>query len=188
MRTDQERLEFWMFRTHSRAELRAWGNALRFFRFCRAIGGHANDGDSLETALGFRDLEELHALCKELGFSLTPLPPDEPQLVVGRSYSGAELAKFRTAIHDYPSWEAPGRKEIGGVTVSLSVNGGKLYLTLYGEDDPYEVTEADVERARRVEAVLEPLAHAIVDPPIESERCLSPSRYPAFFAGSTTLA
>lgn len=187
MKSDQERLEDYMFRTHSRAELREWGNALRFFRFCRAAGGHANDGDTLEAALGFRDLDELHALCRGLGFSLTPLPPDEPQPVVGQSYSGADFGRFRTPIDDYRLWEQPGRKELAGVSVFLWVHAGKLRLSLSGDDDPYEVTEADVEKAKRLEVLLEPLAQAIVDPPNDSDRCFHPGRYPRFFAGASSL-
>jgi hypothetical protein len=43
--------EQYLFRTHSRAELRAWAARLRYFRFCRAVGGHANDADYLGVAL-----------------------------------------------------------------------------------------------------------------------------------------
>ena len=175
-----------MFRSHSRAELREWGNTLRFFRFCRAIGGHANDGDTLEAALGFRDLDEMHALCRGMGFALTPLPPDEPQPVRGASYGFADFSKFRSPIPGYPLWEQPGRRVIGGVDLHLSVHDGQLNLTLMGAE-PYEITDSDVDNAKRVEGVLAPLAHAIVDPPTKSDLCLSPRLYPAFFAGATTL-
>jgi len=175
-----------MFRSHSRAELREWGNALHFFRFCRAFGGHANDGDTLEAALAFRDLDELHTLCRGLGFALTPLPPDEPQPVRGQPYAHADWSKFRRPISEFPLWEQPGARVIAGTEVSLSVHGGRLNLTLFGAE-PYEIMEADVENAKRVEAVLAPLAHAIVDPPTDSDLCFSPKRYPAFFAGATTL-
>ena len=35
------RFENWFFRSHSRAELVEWTARMRFFRFCRAIGGVA---------------------------------------------------------------------------------------------------------------------------------------------------
>jgi hypothetical protein len=38
----QSRWEAWLYERHSRAELREWATRLRWFRYCRAIGGHAN--------------------------------------------------------------------------------------------------------------------------------------------------
>jgi hypothetical protein len=57
-----DRLERYLFRSHSRAELRAWAERLRYFRFCRALGGLANDGDYLGVALrcaGERDAQQM---------------------------------------------------------------------------------------------------------------------------------
>ncbi len=42
MRTPRDRRQAaWFFRTHDREELARWTASLRFFRFVRAIGGHA---------------------------------------------------------------------------------------------------------------------------------------------------
>jgi hypothetical protein len=49
-----DRFEQYLFRSHSRAELQAWAKRLRYFRFCRALGGLANDGDCLAVALRHR--------------------------------------------------------------------------------------------------------------------------------------
>lgn len=45
------RWEQWLYERHSRAELAEWAPTLRYFRYCRAIGGHANDGDQLVVLL-----------------------------------------------------------------------------------------------------------------------------------------
>lgn len=36
----------WSFEDHPEAELRCWARRLRLFRFVRAWGGHAIDGDA----------------------------------------------------------------------------------------------------------------------------------------------
>lgn len=36
----------WSFEDHPEAELRRWARRLRLFRFVRAWGGHAIDGDA----------------------------------------------------------------------------------------------------------------------------------------------
>jgi hypothetical protein len=58
------RFEQYLFRTHSWAELRTWTERLRYFRFCRAVGGLANDPDYLGVALrhaGERDAQQMFA-------------------------------------------------------------------------------------------------------------------------------
>jgi hypothetical protein len=42
-----ERERVYLFEEHGPAQLRAWARRLTRFRFCRAVGGHANDGDTL---------------------------------------------------------------------------------------------------------------------------------------------
>jgi hypothetical protein len=43
--------EEYLYRQHSREEIRRWALSLKFFRFCRAYGGHNNDGDRLSVSL-----------------------------------------------------------------------------------------------------------------------------------------
>ena len=40
----------YLLRTHPEATLKGWAKRLLLFRFCRAYGGHAIDGDSLDVA------------------------------------------------------------------------------------------------------------------------------------------
>jgi hypothetical protein len=60
--------EQYLYGSHSRAELWAWARELRFFRFCRAYGGHANDGDSLRVELRHHGEQDAQQLCAALGF------------------------------------------------------------------------------------------------------------------------
>ena len=56
--SDQIQMDSWtryLHRDHAADELRDWARRLEWFRFCRAIGGHANDGDQLLVALRCTD-------------------------------------------------------------------------------------------------------------------------------------
>jgi hypothetical protein len=59
----------YFFRRHSFEELRAWTETMRFFRFCRAIGGHANDGDLLVAAVRVESQADLAAVAAALGIA-----------------------------------------------------------------------------------------------------------------------
>lgn len=55
---ERMRMDSWtryLHRDQSADELRGWARRLKRFRFCRAIGGHANDGDQLVVALRCAD-------------------------------------------------------------------------------------------------------------------------------------
>jgi hypothetical protein len=57
----------YLFRNHNEVQLGDWARRLKHFRFCRAIGGHANDGDQLLLALRHAGTTDLDKLGSELG-------------------------------------------------------------------------------------------------------------------------
>jgi hypothetical protein len=57
----------YLYRQHSQAELEEWTRELRYFRYCRALGGHANDGDALVCALNCPDEATQARLLAALG-------------------------------------------------------------------------------------------------------------------------
>ncbi len=67
--TDEQEAKWlsYLYRQHSQAELEEWTRALRYFRYCRAVGGHANDGDELLCALGCPDQAAQTRLLGALG-------------------------------------------------------------------------------------------------------------------------
>jgi NAD(P)-dependent dehydrogenase (short-subunit alcohol dehydrogenase family) len=65
------RWEQYLYERHSREELHAWARRLRYFRFVRAIGGHANDGDRLLLALRHGGAADALALSAQLDPSAT---------------------------------------------------------------------------------------------------------------------
>jgi hypothetical protein len=171
---EDAKLASWLFRTHSFAELEEWTNRLRFFRFCRALGGHANDGDELLAALRVDAEAELLAVTTHLGVALRTVPVPTPAPIPGKLYTIAEFSQFPTPMGPFPRFEQPGRVRIAGVECSVSVSPGRIELTLSGAaGDPYEVTGEDVENAIKIEPLIVPLAERVIDPPRVSERCFT---------------
>jgi hypothetical protein len=71
-----------------------------------------------------------------------------------------------------------GQVAIAGQPVYAQERLGRLEIILYGDEIPYEVTEAAVQSAKLIEPVLRPLAVRIIDPPMDNERCVCPKYYP----------
>jgi len=164
----------WFFRSHNPAELQDWTARMHFFRFYRATGGHANDGDSLRCALRVDTEAELIAVTQALGINLRELLPDEPQPILGKQYTVAEVRRFRSRIEPFPRFEQLGRIRLASVECSAHVWNSRLELELSGAaGDPFEVSEADVANAVRVEQLLLPIADKVLRPPLDDKRCFS---------------
>jgi hypothetical protein len=171
--------EAWLYETHPESELRRWATSLRFFRFCRAYGGHANDGDSFKAALHFNSAAELIALLGRLSVDLNPLPRDEPRPIPNHPYSWEEFSRFRDPIPDFPQWEQPGLRTIDSVPAFLSAESGALVIQLAGESgNEYAVAEDDFRNAQKLEPMLLPLAEHIIDPPQDNRLCVCPKYHP----------
>jgi len=133
-----------------------WQAALRLFRFHHALGGHANDGDSLDGALPFSGEAGLVRLFEQLERPLVVLPEDAEVPVPGQSYTLDDYDALRQPIRAFPKYEAPSRTRLFGVSVYVSVTTSEVGISLSGADgDPYAVTERDVENARAIEVGLE---------------------------------
>lgn len=167
-----------LFASHSRRTLRAWAKRLRLFRFVRAVGGHANDGDELVVAYRYQTEEELFAFCAGLGIELTrhTSPPPQPQ--VGVSYSGEEFARFPSLIHGSEWIEQPGHCAIAGEPAFAFCVGQQIRISL---SDNYAVTAAQVTSAEAIEKLLADAPLERIDPPVDAPRCICPRHHPAWF-------
>ncbi|MEU7893312.1 hypothetical protein AB0B45_10630 [Nonomuraea sp. NPDC049152] len=167
---------------HSPAELRAWATSLAYFRFCRAYGGHANDGDRLLVSLRTETEADLLAVMSALGLAAVRLPADNPRPVEGVGYSAAEFAAFVPPMPRFPHFAQPGHVLIAGRPAHVWSAAETLSLSLNDERDVYEVTDATVESAKVIERLLAPVAARVVDPPQDSRHCVCPRYYPEFWA------
>lgn len=66
---ENRRWNAYLYRRHSPRELRDWATRLRWFRMCRASGGHHDDGDDLRLALRAETEQELGAVLAALGLT-----------------------------------------------------------------------------------------------------------------------
>lgn len=150
----------YLFRGPSRAALIAWGQRLRYFRFCKAIGGFAQDGDQLRVALRCTSTADLRGLLAQLG-----LPPLAQQDAYRRPLARhVQLAGERAFLTI--DWEpAP-----------------QITLSVADTDNPYDVTTSAVAAAATIEKLLVAYEARLIDPPMASIYCVCPTYYPDLWA------
>ena len=181
--------ERYLYEDHTRKQIGAWARRLKHFRFARAYGGHANDGDQLIVMLRTGDEDAMLAICRALGLVLQPMP-SAPEL---QKLSAAELP---LSCRHYPGWQQPGHTSVAGSRLYawlgsylVKDESGRLtgeaipslQLSVMDEEDVWSVTEAAVAHAEAVESLLTPLAAQLIDPPQDDRNCISPKRYPEMF-------
>ena len=173
-----DRWNLYLFERHDRQQIAQWARRLRYFRFCRAVGGHANDGDELLVAIGLQAGADLADVCAALGIVLEVVAPGSPQPVPGVAYTAEEFGRFASIVPGSAGIRQPGFVELAGQPVYAHLQADRLEISLSDADSPYQVTEAAVRSAERVEALLAPLAGRLIDPPRTSRHCVCPAHYP----------
>jgi hypothetical protein len=64
---DEEGWRRYLREDHGEQTLRRWARLLSIFRFCRAAGGHANDGDELSAVFRYASVPQLLDALRQLG-------------------------------------------------------------------------------------------------------------------------
>jgi len=148
------------------------------FRFCRAYGGHANDGDSLAVTFPYSSFEDLMSFFVSLGIELVHYPERPTQPEPGVAYPGGVFAQYPSLIPNTRWLKQPGHCQIAGHKVFAWCHPDVIRISISSD---YDVTEGDVASAQLVEKALAeaPLQHR--DPPSDDEHCICPRYYPAFF-------
>ena len=169
----------YLFRQHSEGELREWARRLKFFRYCRASGGHANDGDSLEVAFSYDSDQDIKSFFDYLGVELVFHGTKPPQPEIGVPYPGDVFAAFPRLIKETEWIEQPGHCQIKGIPVFAFCEKGKIRLSVSGGS--YEVTDEHVSNAESLEKVLAEAPLKVLDPPKDNKYCFCPKYYPNYF-------
>ncbi|MCZ8064234.1 hypothetical protein [Silanimonas sp.] len=168
----------WLFQEHPEHRLRQWARRLKLFRFVRAAGGHANDGDELVLSYRYGSVDELQSRLALLGVLLKTYELAPPQPEVGKPYSSAEFASFPSLIFgtlvEQPKWQ-----RINGENIYIWCHEGVVKFSI---SDRYEVNEGSVLAAERVEQALPALALECIDPPVDRPHCICPKFYPQYFS------
>lgn len=137
----------------SEETIQGWANRLRFFRFFRGVGGHANDGETLRCAFSIETVADLRQLLTILDVEIV-------------EHSSLESTEVGSSLIPGTRWiEQPNLTNIAGQRVLILAEYGRLDLFL-GLD--YEITEEDVESALVIEQVLDLVPFSRIDPPHES--------------------
>lgn len=173
-----DRWRQYLFEVHAEATLRDWARRLRLFRFFRAYGGHANDGDSLQACFAYASEEQLLAFLADLGVSLVRYQVEPPQAKIGVSYSGAEFLTFPHLIDGTRWLRQPGHCDIAGIKVFVWCARGRVTFSL---GSAYSVGENDVAGAEALERLLARTSLERVDPPGDNKHYICPKYYPDYF-------
>ncbi|WP_230674504.1 hypothetical protein [Burkholderia glumae] len=91
-----DRWKQYLFESHPEATLRDWAKRLTLFRFFRAYGGHANDGDSLDLAYRYETAQDLEKFLLSLGIVPVKYSEKPPQPEFGIAYKADECVFRRT--------------------------------------------------------------------------------------------
>ena len=149
----------YLFGNYGRVVLTNWARRLHYFRFVKALGGHANDGDLLLAVLRYANNADLRKLFAQLGLPTGPGratgPVPSPGLI---AWAGA---KVYVAVRHAPQ---------------------QLEFTIIAPDGSYDVTPQAVEAAEAVELLLAVQAPRIIDPPLRDHHCVCPAYYPELWA------
>jgi hypothetical protein len=173
-----DRWKQYLFEEHSEAELRSWAKRLKFFRFFRAYGGHANDGDALNVAFAYQTTSELESFLTDLGIEIVMFDVEPPQPELWVSYCGDVLSKFPSLISGTTWMEQPGHCKIMGVAAFVWGYADRITISL---SEDYKVSEKTVVDAEKIEIALAGTSLQRVDPPKDTKNCICPKYYPDYF-------
>src|SRR5690348_14115408 len=160
-----ERERRYLFEEHPEAELREWAQRLGKFRFCRAFGGPAGDGDTLRLHLRTESVEDALGIVASLGAE----PRENP---VNPDMVRSEVA---------PGIAQPGWSTIGETTLFVWINPESLEFSIQDIDDIWSVTDQAVEAAERIEPRFDPFQDRVIDPPVNTWHCIAPKTHPELF-------
>jgi hypothetical protein len=167
---------------HPTAEIVAWARSLKFFRFCAGFAsGHYEEGERLLVAIKVDSEPDLVEVLNRLGLPVERIFPDTPLLDTSVGYTIQEAAKYPVPIPEFPGVGQPRHVRIAGAKAFAWVAVGRLQLDVMDEEQWYRVTDASVRAAQRVEPLLAPLAHRLIQPPLNDPRCICPEFYPHYW-------
>jgi hypothetical protein len=170
---------YYLFERHSESELRDWASRLNYFRYFRAYGGHANDGDSLDVAISYTSTESLLELFKLLRFEPTIFREKPPQPISGVSYSWEEYSNFPSLITGTEWIQQPGHCELFRVKVFFWCESGVAKIS--SSPASYDVNITHVISAEKLENEFKKLNLDYIDPPNDTDHYICPKYYPDFF-------
>tara|TARA_R110002095_G_scaffold31072_1_gene30016 strand:+ start:119 stop:652 length:534 start_codon:yes stop_codon:yes gene_type:complete len=171
------------FEEHSVEELKEWTRRLKIFRYVRRQGGLADDGDRIICAYSYKDDSELEKFLNFLNNEMVVYSSEPPKAEYGRCYTNEEREAFPSIINDTKWIEQPGNCLINGALAFIWCSNGKItiHASAITTTPDYSVGNDHVRSAELIEQVLVDSPLPVLDPPLNSERCLCPLYHSSFF-------
>ena len=169
----------YFFERHSKDELKKWAKELSFFRYFRAYGGHANDGDSLDLAIKYRDENELIDIFGLMGINIIKYDSKPEQPILGKTYSFKEFDKFPSLIPNTKWIKQPCETFLCGIKVFIFCSEHVIKISVNSKS--YDVIQEDIENAKKLEQFINTLRINIIDPPFETKHYLCPKYHKDLF-------
>jgi hypothetical protein len=174
--TFEDRKQQYLFERHSVDEVRAWNRRLRFFRYFRAFGGHANDSDSLDVAISYNGEADLLAVLEAVGIHPRRFTETPPQPKTGVSYPSEEFEKFPSIVEGTRWIEQPGHTEIFGTPVFVWCHKDRIMIS--PRNDSWDIDESTILAAESVEPHIAEMRDRIIDPPRDTDHYLCGAKHP----------
>lgn len=142
----------------SLATVARWHQSLKFLRFYYAVGGHANDADTIFGRILFSGEAQLLQIFAQWGIPLQRIPAGAERVIPGKAYTPEAYAQVAHPIRDYPAYQEPSITCIWGIQLYLEVHQADIAMHLSGANgDPWSVSEKDFKQALKIEAECERL-------------------------------
>lgn len=148
-------------------------NRLQYFRYIRAHGGHANDGDSIAMTIEINQPKEFLMFLSQIGAESI-------------SYKKLDESKFhsidtRLALKCLGLLDIINAYEVGKIWMSLKIDDKRMISLEMASG--YEVTREILTIASRIEELARELNALLVDPPKykDNKRCVCPKYYNEIF-------
>lgn len=169
----------YLLESHSEETYKKWAKRLDLFRFFRAYGGHANDGDSLDVSYSYSTTDELVNFLKGIGVNpvIHSKQPEQPE--PGKSYPGDVFAKFASIIPDTKWIEQPKHCKIQDIEVFIWCDKNRITISV-GKD--YTISEQDFLNAEKCESYLSSSVLHVLDPPVDTKHYICPKYYPSYYS------
>ncbi len=158
----------YMFERLSPEKLVKWTKKLKYFRFFRAVGGHANDCDRLVIKIPLQQGLSQSNLFRKLGFDI-PAAAEK------------ELDRIRDQyLHTHLSQKAC-RSSLFGPGFHYHGFDGALFIEKWGSGGPLDVTDEDVAVAAAFETAIDGQGLKFSMPPSKLFNCFCEEHYPEYF-------
>ncbi|ADK80317.1 hypothetical protein [Sediminispirochaeta smaragdinae] len=174
-----DRWDSYVYESHSKETIINWALRMKLFRFFRAYGGHANDGDSVDVAIRYADSEDLISIFERIGIRYNRFTTKPEQAVPGTSYTGDEFSRFPRLIPGTRWIEQPCHTVLFGEEVFIWCDLGGIKISI--GTGRYNVVEDDILVAERLEKRLMPLKLSYIDPPCRTRHYICPQYYPDLY-------